>query len=62
MIHHGLGVGGSSWSQRYAETDGFLMIPPSQILITNDEAVLKQNPGWGASVPSANMSGTPVYD
>jgi len=62
VIHHGQGVGGSSWSQRYAETDGFLMIPPSQILITNDEAVLKQNPGWGASVPSANMSGTPVYD
>ena len=62
VIHHGQGVGGSSWAKRYADTDGFLMIPPSQILITNDEAVLKQNPGWGASVPSANMTGTPVYD
>jgi hypothetical protein len=38
------------------------MIPPSQILITNDENVLKQNAGWGASAPGANMSGTPVYD
>ena len=62
VIHHGQGVGGSSWAKRYADTDGFLMIPPSQILITNDETVLKQNAGWGASAPGANMSGTPVYD
>ena len=62
VIHHGQGVGGSSWAKRYADTDGFLMIPPSQILITNDENVLKQNAGWGASAPGANMSGTPVYD
>ena len=56
-MHHAT----SSWAKRYAETDGFLMIPPSQILITNDESVLKQNAGWGASVSDANMSGTPVY-
>ena len=62
VIHHGQGVGGSSWAKRYADTDGFLMIPPSQILITNDENVLKQNAGWGASAPGANMSGTRVYD
>ena len=51
----------SSWAKRYAETDGFLQIPPAQISIADDESVLKQNAGWGASVPDANMSGTPVY-
>ena len=51
----------SSWAKRYAETDGFLAIPPAQITITADESVLKQNPGWGSSVSDANMSGTPVY-
>ena len=51
----------SSWAKRYAETDGFLMIPPAQISITADESVLKQNAGWGSSVSDANMSGTPVY-
>jgi len=51
----------SSWSKRYAETDGFLMIPPTQILNYNDENILKQNAGWGASVASANMTGTPNY-
>ncbi len=56
-MHHA----SSSWSARYAATDGFLQIPPSQILITNDENVLKQNAGWGAGVADANMSGTPVY-
>lgn len=56
-MHHAT----SSWAKRYAETDGFIMIPPSQITITNDENVLKQNAGWGASVADANMSGTPVY-
>ena len=51
----------SSWAQRYAETDGFLPIPPAQINIVADESVLKQNAGWGSSVSDANMSGTPVY-
>ena len=51
----------SSWAQRYAETDGFLAIPPAQIRIAADEEVLKQNAGWGANVADANMSGTPVY-
>ena len=62
VMHHGQGVGGSSWAQRYADTDGFLMIPPKQISIIGDESILKQNPGWGAGVAGANMSGTPVYD
>lgn len=56
-MHHA----SSSWKQRYAETDGFLPIPPSQIRNAADENVLKQNAGWGSSVADANMSGTPVY-
>ncbi len=56
-MHHA----SSSWSARYAATDGFLPIPPSEITKVNDESVLKQNAGWGASVSDANMSGTPVY-
>lgn len=56
-MHHAA----SSWAKRYAETDGFLQIPPSQISITNDENILKQNAGWGGSVADANMSGTPAY-
>jgi hypothetical protein len=51
----------SSWKQRYAETDGFLMIPPAQISIANNPEVLKQNAGWGSGVADANMSGTPIY-
>ena len=62
VMHHGQNVGGSSWAQRYADTDGFLMIPPAQISIVGDESILKQNAGWGASFPGANMSGCPVYD
>ena len=62
VMHHGQGVGGTSWAKRYADTDGFLMIPPAQISIIGDENILKQNAGWGSSAPGANMSGTPVYD
>ena len=62
VMHHGQGVGGSSWAQRYADTDGFVMIPPQQISIVGNPEILKQNPGWGASATGANMSGCPVYD
>ena len=62
VMHHGQNVGGSSWKQRYADTDGFIMIPPAQISIIGDENILKQNAGWGSSASGANMSGTPVYD
>ena len=61
QIQHGKGVGGSSWSQRYADTDGFLPIPPAQISLVNDETVLKQNPGWYDGT-KWSMSGTPVYN
>ena len=61
-MHHGQNVGGSSWAQRYADTDGFIMIPPAQISIIGNPEILKQNAGWGASAAGANMSGCPVYD
>lgn len=61
-MHHGQNVGGSSWAQRYADTDGFIMIPPAQISIIGNPEILKQNAGWGAGVSGANMSGCPVYD
>jgi hypothetical protein len=56
-MHHA----SSSWAKRYAETNGFLPIPPTQIANIGDEAVLKQNPGWGPTQADANMTGTPVY-
>lgn len=56
-MHHAA----SSWAKRYAATDGFLAIPTAQINNFNDPAILKQNPGWGASVADANMTGTPIY-
>ncbi len=56
-MHHA----SSSWAQRYAETNGFLPIPPGQINIVNDPDVLKQNPGWGSDVSDWNMASTPVY-
>ena len=56
-MHHA----SSGWAKRYAETNGFLPIPPTQIANIGDEAVLKQNPGWGPAQADANMTGTPVY-
>lgn len=56
-MHHA----SSSWAQRYAETNGFLQIPPGQINIIDNPDVLKQNPGWGTDVADWNMTGTPVY-
>ena len=60
VMRHGAGVGGSSWAQRYADTDGFLPKPPSQIAIVNDPALLSQNKGWYDGT-GWNMSGTPIY-
>ena len=57
VMHHA----SSSWAKRYAATNGFLQIPPAQIRNIADETILKQNPGWGADVADANMSGTPAY-
>lgn len=38
-----------SWSKRYADTNGFLAKPQSQITLMN--GALKQNPGWDAANP-----------
>ena len=35
-----------SWAKRYADTNGFLPKPETQILLVGDDAVLSQNPGW----------------
>ena len=53
----------SSWKARYAETDGFLPIPETEIAKVNDPDVLKQNPGWysASKENDYNMSGTPIY-
>ena len=59
-MHHGQGVGGSSWAQRYADTDGFLPKPPAQISLINDPSILSQNKGWYDGT-GWSMSGTPVY-
>ena len=59
-MSHGKGVGGSSWAQRYADTDGFLPKPPSQIAIINDPEILSQNKGWYDGT-KWSMSGTPIY-
>ncbi|MBR5988463.1 MAG: RagB/SusD family nutrient uptake outer membrane protein [Prevotella sp.] len=59
-MHHGQGVGGSSWAQRYADTDGFLPKPPAQISLAADPEILSQNKGWYDDT-KWSMSGTPVY-
>jgi len=56
-MHHG----SSSWAKRYAETDGFLPIPSSQINVVNDESLLKQNAGWGSGSSDWNMTNAPAY-
>ena len=54
-MHHAT----SSWAQRYAETDGFIMIPPGQIRVIDDENVLKQNAGWIGD--ACRIAASPVY-
>ncbi|MBR1688491.1 MAG: RagB/SusD family nutrient uptake outer membrane protein [Prevotella sp.] len=51
----------SSWAQRYAETDGFLMIPQSEIDKVGNPEVLKQNAGWDSNATDASIATTPVY-
>ncbi len=41
----------SSWSKRYAATQGFLPKPQYQITLMNNK--MQQNPGWGADDPDA---------
>lgn len=51
----------SSWAQRYAQTNGFLPIPPGQINIIGDSSLLKQNAGWDSASSDWQMTGTPIY-
>ena len=60
VMHHGQNVGGSSWAQRYADTNGFLPKPPAQIAIISDPSILSQNKGWYDGT-AWSMSGTPIY-
>ena len=60
VMSHGKAVGGSSWAQRYADTDGFLPKPPQQISLINDPEILSQNKGWYDG-SGWSMSGTPIY-
>ena len=60
-MSHGKGVGGSSWAQRYADTDGFLPKPPAQVSLINNSEILSQNKGWYDG-SSWSMSGTPIYN
>ena len=60
VMHHGAGVGGSSWAQRYADTDGFLPKPPAQVNLIGDPEILSQNKGWYDGT-KWSMSGTPIY-
>ena len=50
-----------SWAKRYADTDGFLAIPPQQIRIVADEDVLKQNAGWESANAEANLASCPAF-
>lgn len=54
-MHHAT----SSWAQRYADTDGFIMIPPGQIRVIDDEDVLKQNAGW--TNDACRIASSPTY-
>lgn len=49
-----------SWAKRYADTQGFWPIPESQINITADESVLKQNAGWNNG-SECIMTSSPIY-
>ena len=49
-----------SWAKRYADTQGFWPIPESQINITADESVLKQNAGWNNG-SECIMTSAPIY-
>lgn len=51
--------GSSSWAKRYAQTDGFLPKPSSQIAILGED-VIKQNEGW-INTADWSMTSAPVY-
>jgi hypothetical protein len=48
-----------SWSKRYADTNGFLPKPQSQITLMN--GLMQQNPGWDENTPSAEWTYKVLY-
>lgn len=49
-----------SWAKRYADTDGFLAKPQSQITLMNGNLI--QNPGWDESTPEAEKQYVDLYN
>lgn len=49
-----------SWSKRYADTDGFLAKPQSQITLMNGNLI--QNPGWDENTPEAEKQYVDLYN
>ena len=48
-----------SWAKRYADTNGFLAKPQSQINLMNGK--LKQNPGWDSDTPEDEKTYVTLY-
>ena len=49
-----------SWSKRYADTNGFLAKPQSQITLMNGKLI--QNPGWDENTPEAEKQYVDLYN
>lgn len=49
-----------SWAKRYADTDGFLAKPQSQITLMNGNLI--QNPGWDEATPETEKQYVDLYN
>jgi hypothetical protein len=49
----------SSWAKRYAQTNGFLQKPQTQITLMN--GAMEQNPGWDENTPAADYTYKVIY-
>ena len=49
-----------SWTKRYADTNGFLAKPQSQITLMNSKLI--QNPGWDENTPEAEKQYVDLYN
>lgn len=49
-----------SWTKRYADTNGFLAKPQSQITLMNGNLI--QNPGWDENTPETEKSYVDLYN
>ena len=49
-----------SWKKRYADTNGFLAKPQSQITLMNGKLI--QNPGWDENTPEAEKQYVDLYN